>query len=274
MTAALVQSILAAGIEHPELIQCWQQHPGILRDYGIEPDSIDLVALGKFAGLTVKVRHNGLREALPSSFRLMNVAGLEIEVFATYATHVAVEQRQYAATLEARTSELINFLQHWLDLSRRDHALLWDMIRHEWALDQLGREHPTAHPETKARTLAVGDGSLSRRAVPHVCGAMIIHEMRCDPTAAQIELRSSAPRLDSLPLGTRFFCYWRADDTPEVQILELDEFGYYVLSVVDGVRTISEISHKLGGGRRPSQDFLQALSELASVGILDFARAE
>jgi ABC-type spermidine/putrescine transport system permease subunit II len=52
---------------------------------GIVWTALDLAALGKFAGLSVKVRHNPLRPMMPLTFRLMSVAAIEIEIFAAYA---------------------------------------------------------------------------------------------------------------------------------------------------------------------------------------------
>ena len=42
-------------------------------------------------------------------------------------------------TPELRAAELISFLGRWLDLLATDHALLWDMIRHEQAIARLNR---------------------------------------------------------------------------------------------------------------------------------------
>src|SRR6266576_370375 len=115
MTARQVHAVIAAGVENPSLVACWSDEPERLRRQGIKPETIDLVALRKFAGMTVKVRHNGLRQDLPLTFRLLNITGLEIEVFSAYAAFRASDGRGYAPSTEARTRDFIAFLEAWLD---------------------------------------------------------------------------------------------------------------------------------------------------------------
>ena len=61
MKANKVHAVIAAGLQSPALITRWREDPNQLRKCDIEPESFDLDALQKFAGLTTKVRHNGLR---------------------------------------------------------------------------------------------------------------------------------------------------------------------------------------------------------------------
>src|SRR5215510_13320775 len=143
MIASRVHAIMAAGLENPELIARWKREPELLRTYGVDPAAFDLDAIWKFAGLSAKVRHNGLRFDLPLTFRFLSLNGMEIEVFGAYATHKARAGTRYAPTIEGRIVELVDFLRGWLDFEKREHALLWDVIRHEAALAQL-RERRTS----------------------------------------------------------------------------------------------------------------------------------
>ena len=78
VNARQVHAVLAAGVENPTLISRWRAEPARLLRLGIDPECLDLDALWKFSGLTIKVRHNGVRQQLPCTFRLMAAAGLEI----------------------------------------------------------------------------------------------------------------------------------------------------------------------------------------------------
>ncbi|HVG35268.1 MAG TPA: hypothetical protein VM911_19530 [Pyrinomonadaceae bacterium] len=269
MKAGRVHSVIAAGIENPRLLARWQQEPELLSTCGVEPDKLDLDALWKFAGLTAKVRHNGLRADFPLTFRLLNVAGLEIEVFASYASFRAAAGLRYADTTEERTQDLLAFLEHWLDFDRLEHALLWDVMRYERALSQLSKLDPesnTLHvPKSIARNAAPRATS-----VPRVCGQIILHEMRCDPREVGQALLQKSPRLENVSPGVLHFCYWRRGAAAEIHILQLDELGFYLLSLVDGKRTASVLSSLIGGSRRPARGFLKALGELASVGVIAF----
>lgn len=266
MNARRVHAVIAAGVENPELLALWQREPELLRNSGVDPDKLDLSALWKFAGLTAKVRHNGLRADLPLTFRLMNVAGLEIDVFASYASFRASEGGRYADTTDGRTQDLLIFLEHWFDSDRREHVLLWDLIRHELALTRLSRKSQRPLDPDAARQVL--SNTPRATSVPRLCGDVILHVMRSDPRVVGMALRDKAPRLDEAPLGTFHFCYWRKRGGAEIHIIQLDELGYYLLSLSDGKRSAADLSRLTGGSGRPAGGFLRALGELADFGIL------
>jgi hypothetical protein len=268
MNGSRVHAVIAAGLDNPQLLARWLQQPELLRDCGVDPDKFDLAALWKFAGLTAKVRHNGLRADLPLTFRLLNVAGLEIEVFASYASYVASEGGRFAENTEGREQGLLTFLEHWLDLRNRDHVLLWDVIRHELALTRLSRMPP-------AQNVIPNDQSPLRRipgaeSVPRVRGPALLHEMRCDPRIVAAVLQEKSPRLEDVPFGAFHFCYWRRDAASEIHILGLDELGFYLIKLADGRRSIAHLSRLMGGNSKPARGFLKAVGELAAVGIFEF----
>ena len=229
MTARRVHAVIAAGVDNPSLLAACAGE--------IDPPTVD--ALRKFAGMTIKVRHNGLRDALPQTFRLLNVTGLEIEVFSAYAESRAAVG--LAPTTEERTRDLLVFLERWLDPGRREHAMLWDLVRHEHAITRL--------QQTTGR---------------------ILHEMRADPRDLIAALHESRPPLDRIPLGERYFCYWRPDDAYEISILELDAFGFCAVSLAEGVHSTAELSLLMTGKRRPSRAFRTLLGQLADTGLVSF----
>jgi len=269
MSAIQVHSVVAAGLADPALLARWRQDPELLRGHGVDPAELDLVALWKFAGVALKIRHNGLRTDHPMTFRLLSVTGLEIEVFASYATFRACAGRPHPTTNEQRAEEFVVFLDHWLDPGRREYALLWDLIRHERALCRLGRTGVTS-PDPVATDMR-SPSKLCAASVPRILGEVVMHEMRCEPAELVARLKDRSPRLEKVRLGPRQFCYWRGSAAPELRILELDELGYYLISFVDGKRTVSQLSRMLGA-RRPAPQFLRALSDLAGVGVLTFGQ--
>jgi len=237
--------------------------------YGIEPESLDLSLLWKFAGLTAKVRHNGLRDKLPMTFRLLNVAGLEIEVFAAYASLCAQEGRRFAATTADRIRDLIAFLEKWLDRKNLAHVVLWDLVRHEHRIAQLTEQVATA---PKLGTVGVSSRrTVSSKSVPHLCGDMHFYEMQCDPRAVVATLRESKPNLERIQMGSRYFGYWLPSGAAHIHILELDDLGYYTLNLIDGANAALEIDRMLGGsGRTPRRGFLRLLRQMQAAGILGF----
>ena len=269
MTARLVHSVMAAGLENPELIARWRHDPRLLAERDVELTGLDLDGLRKFAGLAAKIRHNGVREKLPLSFRLMSVARLEIEVFAAYAADRSRNGLRYAASVDDKTRDLVAFLGRWLDRGNPHHCLLWDLARHEQTLDALGRQPqvPLAGPTKVAAPKAA---KLAAATTPRIAGEIVLHEMTCEPNAVAACLYESRPRLDDLEIGPRLFCYWRPGEAGAIQILQLDAFGYYLLGLVDGLKSVADLSAALGCGRRPTRQFLQALRQMASAGVLGF----
>ncbi len=252
MSASRVHAIVAAGLENPELLARWQQEPESLRAHGVDPAELDLDAIWKFAGLTAKVKHNGLRFDLPLTFRFLSLNGLEIEVFGAYAAHKSRAGTRYAPTTEGRIVELINFLRDWLDFDQPAHLLLWDLIRHETALAQLRKRTP----------------AVKRARVPHIAGDIILHEMTCDPRVLGKLLREKSFDPDKLQQSIVHLCYWNPGDPEEICILELNELGYHLLSLVDGKRSVADFNRLLGGKSRISKRLKDAFAELARVGVI------
>ena len=252
MIASRVHAIVAAGLENPELLARWKQEPESLRAYGVDPAVFDLDSIWKFAGLTAKVKHNGLRFDLPLTFRFLSLNGLEIEVFGAYAAHKAKAGMRYAPTTEGRIVELVDFLRDWLDFDKRVHSLLWDLVRHETALAQLRRRTPP----------------VKRTRVPHIVGDIILHEMTCDPRELGKLLREKSFDPKRLQRRMVYLCYWNPGDPEEICILELNELGYRLLSLVDGKRSLADFNRLLGGKSRISKKLMDAFGELARVGVI------
>jgi hypothetical protein len=267
MNARNVHAVLAAGVQHPNLLSEWLKDPGFLRRKGIAPETIDLAALRKFAGLTIKVKHNGLRLDFPLAFRLMSLAELDIAIFSDYAIFCAATGHRLAKTSAERACDLISFLETWLDFNQKRHSLLWDMIRYEQALACLKaavqETPPVDSPELPS-------GRLRGSSVPLVRGRLVLHRMQHDPQTIRPALFQKPLRLEEIPGEEHFYGYLRSPASENVQILDLDEFGYYALTLVDGATPVAELSRRMGGGVRPTAAFKAALQQLANSGILDF----
>jgi hypothetical protein len=268
VNARQVHAVLAAGVQSPDLIERWQLDPRALEVHGIAQGALDLGTLWKFAGLSTKVRHNQLRARFPLTFRLLHVAGMEIEVFASYGSYRSTTGQRFASSTEQRAVDLIAFLKDWLDLRQRSHSMLWDLVRHEEALMSLGAR-PAAEGQRPSASPSPSE-TPDLASLPVLDGEIILHEMRCDPRDIAPLLVERVPPLDRLPLEPRHWCYWRSTRSTDIRMLELDEFGYYALALSDGVRSVAELSANLTGSLRPTPVFMRLLSDLAATGILRF----
>ncbi|AHI80814.1 hypothetical protein BTRA_5081 [Burkholderia thailandensis USAMRU Malaysia  len=270
MNAGKIHAVIAAGAKDPRLIEHWRWRPDLLRRAGIEPDHLDLRVLENFAGLSLKVRHNGLRGDLPLSFRLLSVAGLEIEVFAAYASDCAESGHVFAATPRERARDLMAFLDRWLDPAQRNHVLLWDILRHEYALSCLRQE--SAAPLPAARRIIRHRDRATGGCIPMLNGSVAQHVMHCNPEDLASALRQKEPPLDAVPAADTYCCYWRSAETGEIRFLQADTLGYFAIEAIDGRRSAADICDRLLGGRRLLPQFLRSLDQLAGIGIVRFER--
>jgi len=268
MRAAQVHAVLAGGVSDPRRLAEWAADPQALRALGVDPASLDLPALRGFAGLALKVRHNGLRDAFMHSFRLLHVAGLEIEAFADYALARASTGTALAATVAARARALVDFVRQWHDPGCAAQALLWDLLRHEQALFELMQ--PVA---AEAQMPAAGfSTSPTPGAVMRVRGTVRLHEMRHDPGAIVLALRQREPDLAAIAPAPRALCYWRPPDEAAVRIVELDAFGFAAVQAAEGQRCVSELSVALGLGPRVPGPVRALLMQLQRAALLSFER--
>lgn len=266
MNAAQIHAVIAAGAADPRRVVRWASDPAAMRAVGVEPGSLDLGALRRFGGLAMKVRHNGLRDAWRGTFRLLDVAGIEIELFADYALAVAERGRGLAVGDEARARDLLEFIAGWPGGGQPAGRLLWDLVRHEQTLFELARIEPPPLPAAATQTRPTPD-SLAL-----VCGLVQLHEMRHDPIEIVAALRARDPVLNGLVAGRRLFAYWRPQGESATQRVELDEFGFAALQAADGQRSVAELCVALGLARRPPPRALALLAQLGAAGLLAFVR--
>lgn len=263
MKAAQVHAVLAGGVSDPRRLAEWAAEPRALRALGVDPDSLDLSALRGFAGLALKVRHNGLRDAFLHSFRLMHLAGIEIELFAAYALARADSGTPLAATDAARAAALIEFVRQWHHTNEPMQAMLWDLLRHEQALLDLNRSD--AAPAWLSTLPTPG-------AVLRVRGAVRQHEMQYDPATIVQALRQREPDLQAIAPAPHARCYWRPPGEAGVRVVELDPFGFAALQAAEGQCRVSELSRALGLGARVPAALRGLLIHLQQAGLLDFER--
>jgi hypothetical protein len=268
MDARQVHAVVAAGLADPVLLERWRHSPQLLERTRIDAAQIDLDALWKFAGLSEKIRFNPCRTYLASTFRLMNLAGIEIEVFARFAKCAAELRRAGKKSPYEKMAALIEFLRDWHDPEDRRYVLLLDVIRHEYTLAELER----------AIGLVGSVGSLPNRSchmmdldgVPAISGSLWLHQMRFDPRLAVAELRRQSPKLDSLKPSPVNLGYW-LDHRSNIYVLDLDELVFGVLACVGGAATARDISARLQSGGAPVSPVttLNVLRSLSECGVIN-----
>jgi len=251
--AALVHSVIAAGLADPTRLRSWSADTSALANLGIDPTTMDLEALSKFAGLAEKVRHNRTRAMLPMTFRLLHLLGLDIDLFRAYALSARNPGRG-AAPLD-RVDALAGFVEDWSG-DDTDRILLRDMVRHEHALAHL------------QRMVSPADGHLDPTADLELTpnGILLVREFSTDPQQLVEALRQQHPQLTQLGRGSWTFVYQRAAGHP-IRLLGIDpEVADLLLLVGDGL-SMTLLAEQL---RSKADDpaLVMALTQLVNAGLL------
>ena len=267
MTAQYAHTIIAAGVSDPQLLAQWRRDPAALSRLGVDPNALNIEALWKFAGLITKIRHNSLRSDLPLTFLALNCTGLEIEIFANYSLRHTALKAAKPNSNEEKSNSLVKFLECWLNLTIPDHALIWDIIRHEHALSQ------TYHlvPDTQQKQFNIGEScEVEAYAIPVIQGSLLTYRMSFDLKTLVERFQRRPVDLSGLEPGEFFTGYWWSGEGSQINLLDLDALGFYMLSMIDGTNSIKSIAERLDGDEKfiQPQDLFAPLQELMDLGLL------
>ena len=272
MNASRVHAVIAGGVGDPRWLARWATEPEALRVLGVDPSELDLKALRGFAGLALKVRHNGLRSAFGQTFRLLHVAGLEIEVFADYAMALASSRTPLARTDLERARNLVDFIEAWHQPAIIEHALLWTVVRHELALLELTQQEDDAVAGQRASAHDLkASPSPTQVSRLHLRGAVRLQELAHDPGEIARMLGAADPQLGAIAPGARSLCYWRESPACAVRIVELDEFGYAALKAAEAGWSVAALCVSIGVSPRVPRVVRSLLGQLQQAGLLFFS---
>lgn len=261
MSARQLHALVAAGLHDPALLRSWADAPAELAAHGREAAAINLGGLTGFAGLTAKVRHNGLRDDYPLTFRLLKATALEARLFTDYTVAYARQGRRFAAAPSERGSELADFIMLWADRGSSAGAMLADIVRHERELARLrgGGAMAEAAPPGPARPPRLVD-------VPRLVGSLELVELGHDPEILRAALCCAVPALDSVAPSPTLIGYRRGPDGAAV-VLRLDAFSFAFLRLVDGEASLGVIARALKLPRPHSIG--PAAGQLAAAGLIN-----
>jgi hypothetical protein len=263
-SARRVHAVLAAIMADPALLERWRRDPASLSETGLEPADLDLEKIRRFAGLVTKVRQNDLRLELPNTFKLLDIAGLSIELFAAYAKPAADLRTAGRKSKPDRIRALVEFLDDWLNRSDRAQALAWDMIRHETAILALRQE---GAPEC---TLRPSRRRLSGKSIPFHRGRVIHHAMSCHPAELETALAAGAKGLAGLRPTPCHIAYCRDGSSTRIHVIEIDELGAVLLDLSDGRRSVAVMTAQLRGAgvSLVTADLCHAIKQMVAAGLL------
>ena len=275
MKAENVHAVLAACLDRPALLEAWRADPAAMRRMaranGVAPESFDLERIRAFGGSINLVRHSQLRAEIPNTFRLLSSLGLDIPLFADYAPRFVERRLSEGFDNRARLDALVAFLDEALDRDVPDQQLVWDLLSHETTLAVLRRSRP-ADRECSGSCSAVLDLST----VPVTEGRIRILETSCDPMALIAELERGVPNLAALVRRDHLFAYRARRGTLDLEVVETDPFTAYVLSLVDGTRSVAAIGQALSqltGETLDSAELLEGMHGAREAGWLSFHSA-
>jgi len=228
-----------------------------------EMENLERIAL--FQAFIVKVKHNGVRDVLPLTFRLLSAAGEELAFYRGYAA-------SYLSVRAAGPLELANqvelMAEHLGRFAKRcpnpAAANLDDVLAHELQMWRLRGDEP-------APGLQFVDDALSWR------GRMELLRYRTDVARACAALAAKTfdPARD-LVACEKILAYWRPPQSDAVESFEVDELTAALFSTVDGRRTVDDIAAgvaAMGLDQITRDDVAEFFDELEERGFIRSSRS-
>ena len=261
--AALAHTIVAAALVDAQRLQDWRAHPLLLAELGIEPSTLDLDALAGFVGLAEMIRHNQCRADLQLTFRLLFLAGLEIEFFRDYAPRSLARRRQGLKSTADRLAGLLEFVTEWASCGDPVRLLIRDVLQHEYivATVRAAENVPTAEAAT---------GAPGPQAIPRPRGYLSVQRTSCDPRQVAAVLRDRDPELSRIVRGSRTFAY-HSEAPTSLRMLELDPGVGALIQAADGQTTLEGIGMRLLGDAAETSSLVALFYQLTDLGLFTWS---
>lgn len=272
MDASKVHAIIAACLADPQIISALLANPEVTRQNfnkaGIDAEAFDWQSIQKFAGFVTKVRQNPVRNNLPLTFKALSICDLEIAVFTHYAPNFTHLTHNGYLPDELRTETFVGFLTNWLDATNPIHLLIKDIVNHEWTIEQLHRLNTKTPDEQPTISFMP-----TVKSVPTIQGVLKIQNMCYDMHQVIPMIQNN--KLDMYEIKQKEFLlgYWCGGLGKQIKIVELQAIGAYILSAVNGERTIRDISDSLKQTFGKSTDeptLLAFFKDYVEIGLLTF----
>jgi len=262
-SAREVHSVLAAGMADPELLENWCSDPSTAATLSAHAAEIDFEQVRRFSGLVTKVRYSDLRSNFPATFRLLDGAGLSIELFASYAPRAAALSKAGLNSKSDKLAALLEFLNGWLVLEDPVHALVWDVIRHEGAIFQI-----QTNAGRSGRPAVIAE--VTRDSTPVRSAGAVMHCMTCNPVEAVRVVRTHGS-LDSIPREPAVYAYCATVREGQIRIIGIDELCAFLMEAADGTGTIAELAERLreSGVDLETEELIDAVRGLVRAGLLE-----
>jgi len=228
--------MLAAAVDDPLVLERLRRQA---RSRGAAAFDFERIRL--FAGLAAKVRQNDIRLRLPLTFTLLDRLKVSIAVFADYAKPAAALRQANKKSRADKIDSFCRFLDGWLDHGNPDHALAWDLVRHERALFEL-RDGATALP------VQPGDAKrekVTAKSVPVRRARTAHHQMSANPLQLEQILRARSGDLSTLARGQFHYAYRWDEPRGCVSIDEVDELGCVLFDCADGENSVAQMAAAL-----------------------------
>ena len=253
--------MLAAAVDDPLVLERLRRQA---RSGGAAAFDFERVRL--FAGLAAKVRQNDIRLRLPLTFALFDRLKISIAIFADYAKPAAALRKANKKSRADKIDSFCRFLDGWLDHGNPDHALAWDLIRHERALFEL-RDGATAAPlqpsDAKREKVAAKSVPVRRARTVH-------HEMSANPLELEQILRARSRDLAALARGQFHYVYRWDERRGCVSIDAVDELGCVLFDCADGTHSVAQMAAALrhAGVAVDAEGLCGAVQQLVDGGAL------
>jgi hypothetical protein len=212
--------------------------------YGLDPRllpqirTLDLRRMKMFSGFIGKVQHNHLWDILPATRRLLELYGVELEVFGSFRS---IQLSTRAQSRAAQLENFVGFVSRYAK-PRPQFAALDCAARYEHLAWTLGTRAGDAGKARQPRPSAAADCSWSafQKLIPVPSGCYSIGRFGCDPGQLVTGILDGS-FTDYREANPKLFLFQAEAAGSGIRCFEIDELTALILSLIDGRRTVRSV---------------------------------
>lgn len=224
-------------------------------------DRSELDRLALFRSFIVKVKHNGVREVLPITFRMLSALGEELAFYRFHAADYLAIRARGPIPLPRLVHLMTDNLRRYLGERTDDAArALSDISMHELTVWRMLSDQ-------RVHRRRAADGALAWS------GRMKVETYATDIGRISRALAAGTfdPACDTA-VHEQMVAYWLPQDKDTVESFEVDELTGLLFVMVDGLRTFDNIADELGSigpDGIAAADLGRFFDELAERGFME-----
>lgn len=248
MTDGVVETIIARCLIDHDFIDTLRRNPEkVFNEYRLEPEvrreieSIDIEKIRQFSGFIGKIQHNYLWEFFSGTRLLLRYYNIESDVFVAYRKPQLSLLKTSSRTEKIRS--FVNFLKTYLSCNQglvNSCRGLLEVLQHEEIVWKLTCIEPQIIDEVNILPKTI-DWKTLQSAIVRINGEMFIQSYDFNPGVIISQVKEHAFNGVLPKKKSRLFTYWKASNSKDIHLLNLDKFSVHILSKINNKRSIRAV---------------------------------